>query len=195
MRHLLLRTTFTGVLLASLATPATVRAARTPGEMLRSQVVRLHARLAHEALESPAVTEAHAASEKAYADLYQIRENILVDVRKRDEYANLKLALWHQQQMLQGQHLEVPVRVSNILATATDSMSMRSQLGKMEIAALEASEEYVAARDTMNTLVAAERQAIEDAIESVRADPQLVALSQQVQSVQGSYCNRGKRRS
>jgi hypothetical protein len=154
-------------------------------------VLRLHARLTRAALDAPEIAEARSASARAFATLYQVRENILTELRKRDDYADLRLALWHHQQRLAGQHQEIPVKVQNILATATDSMSIRSRIGKMEAEALEANEAYVAARDELNALLAAERQITADALDGVRDNPEFAALSQQLRSsTQRSYGRR-----
>jgi hypothetical protein len=187
MRSLLCKSLVLGTALIAFAGPSVAQAARTPQELLRNQLLRLHGRLSADALESPEVSEARAAAGRSFAALYQIRENILLEVRKRDEYADLKLALWHYQQALAGMHLEVPVKIKNILAGATDSMSIRGRISKMEVDALEASPEYIAARDEFNALVAAQQRAIADALNRVRDDPQLMALSQQIQSMRRVY--------
>ena len=187
MRRLLCKTLVLGAAAISFAVPAVAQAGRTPQEVLRNQLLRLHGRLSADALESSEIGEARAAAGRSFASLYQIRENILLEVRKRDEYADLKLALWHYQQALAGMHLEVPVKVQNILAGATDSMSIRGRISKMEVDALETSDEYIAARDEFNALVAAQQRAIADALNRVRDDPQLLAMSQQIQSMRKVY--------
>jgi hypothetical protein len=93
---------------------------------------------------------------------------------------------------LAGQHQEVPVKIANILATATDAMSIRTQIGRMEIDALESSAEYLAARDELNAAVAAERQVTNDALYQVRTDPEFVALTQQLRSTQKAFLSRAR---
>lgn len=187
----LIKALLLAALAVPMALPSDAAAARTPADLLRSQVLRLHGRLTKMAMESSEVEEARAATARAFASFYQIRENILIELRKRDDYADLKLALWHQQQQLQGLHVEVPVKIANILATASDAMSIRSRIGQMETEALEANESYVAARDELNTLVAAERRAVADALDRVRTDPEFAALTQQLRSAQRSFSRRG----
>lgn len=187
MRTFFAKTALLGTLALPLALPAVVEAARTPQELLRNQVLRLHGRLSSDALQSPEVLEAQAAAGRSFAALYQIRENILVDLRKREDYTDLRLALWHQQQALAGMHLEVPVKIKSILATAGDSMSLRRRISQLEIETLESSDAYIAARDEFNALVAAQQRAIADALDRVRTDPQLASLSQQLQSMRRVY--------
>jgi hypothetical protein len=191
MRRLLLKSTLIGAVALAAGWPATAQAGRTPQDLLRVQILRLHGRLSAEALDSAEVAEARAAAGRSFAALYQVRENILLEVRQRTEYTDLKLALWHYQQALAGMHLQVPVKVQNILAGATDSMSIRGQISKMEVDALEASQEYITARDEFNSLVAAQQRAIADALDRVRQDPQLMALSQQIQSMRKVYTKSG----
>ena len=190
MRHLLLKATVLGALAIPLVMPSELFAARTAADLLRTQVLRLHGRLTRDALESPEIAEARAASARAFATLYQVRENILADVRKREAYVDLRMALWHQQQILAGQHQEVPVRIQKILASATDSMSIRSQIGRIEAEALDASDAYLAAREELNALLAAERQLVNGALDNVRNDPQFVALTQQLRSAQKLHSGR-----
>ena len=173
--------------LGSLALPLTAHAARTAQDHVRSQLLLLYGRLSADALESPEVEEARAAAGRSYATLYQIRENILIDLRKREDYIDLRLALWHQQQALAGMHNEIPVKIANILSTATSSLDLRGRISALEVESLEASDAYVDARDEFNALVAAQQRAIADAQDRVRNDPRMVGLTQQLRSMRKVY--------
>lgn len=169
-----------------MATPDVSFAGRSGLEHARARLMRMHIHLSREAMNSPAVTEARRAAGEAYAALYQIRENVLSDLRKSEGYADLRLALWAQQQQLQGLYAEVPVRVRRIVDAATDGLSIRMQLSKLEAQTLEADLDYLAARDDSNMKIAAYQQAVRDAMDSVRNHPDVLETTRQIQAMQRS---------
>lgn len=177
--------------LALLATPARAAQGYYPagGSSLtaaRSELNRVQIRLLRSAQVDPAVIEARDAARRACAALYQVRQNALALVRATPEYADLRLALWAKQRQISGLHDEIPHRVQAMVTSAKDAMELRSKLGALEQAALDADPAYVEAREDANQRLAAHQHAQREAIESVRSNAEFVAALNRVQSMQRS---------
>ena len=184
-RGLILRTVAAATVACSaLATPASADRGGLSGA--RAELMRVHAHLVRDAAADPAVLAARDAAGRACADLYQVRQNALAKVYATSDYVDLRLALWGKQRQLQGLYVEMPVRSQLIMARATDALSIRAEMTRLEASALERDDAYVEARDDATAKVTIYQQARRDAFNAVRTSPEFLAVSQRVQSMQRS---------
>ncbi len=63
---------------------------------------------------------------------------------------------------------------------AADALAVRMQITAMEAATLDADDDFVQVRDVANSLNAAYRQALRESRESIRTNPEFVALCDQL---------------
>lgn len=162
-------------------------AARPPLDDLRARLMRMHIRLEAEAQASPVVLDAYRAAGEAYSRMYTLRQNVLVKLHQQPEYLDLRLAMYHTQRKLDGVREEIPARIQSIMTSATDVLSIRMQITRLERDVLEADAAYVEARDHANALNAEHRAALRDALDSIRTNPEFLALSEELRRAQESY--------
>lgn len=184
---------FVPVVLAAtvLASPAV--AGQPDLDRARAQLMRLQIRLQYEAETTQQVKDAYKSAGAAYSEMYMRRAEVLTLLYQTQEYADLRLALYHTQRKLAGVHEEIPVRIQHIMDSATDVLAVRVQITRLEAATLEASPDFVVARDYANAMNAAYRQTLRDSLADVRTHPEFMALVDQVASMQSSLT--GMRRS
>lgn len=181
-----------GVLTLALAAVPThaswgeTRGSRSAIASARADLMRVHIRLIRAAESDPAVIEARDAARTACAALYQIRQNVLAGVRKSPEYADLRMALWAKQRQILGLYDEIPTRVQSIVGSAHDAMELRSKLGAIETAALEADPAFVEARDDANAKLNLQQKTLREALDGIRSNNDFIAASARVQSMQRS---------
>ena len=148
--------------------------------------MRIHIRLLHAAENDSAVIQSRDAARAACAAAYQVRQNVLANVRKSPEYADLRLALWAKQRQILGLYDEIPVRVQFLVGSARDAMDVRSKLGALENAALDADAGYVEARNDANQKLGDQQKTLRDALDAIRNDSEFAAASARVQQLQRS---------
>jgi hypothetical protein len=161
-------------------------AGRSAIDDARAQLMRLHTRLYAEAASAPEVLEAQRAAGAAYTEMHRCRQDVLLRLYQTDAYKDLRLALYHTQRRLAGNREEIPVRVQRIMQSATDALAVRVQITRLESEALEADATYVEARDLATALNAAYRQTLRDSLASIKANPEFVALCDQIAGIQQS---------